>query len=201
MYNSVVFGKFMRLHSHHDCLIPEHLFTPKRKLLTSSHSLPATVPAPGNQSCAFYSVVGMAALLAAVVSTGNTGGHNTCDRLSCHSCTSGWTSRGRAWWCHPQMKHQVQGGLFEYCSPRDCSHPPAVCPQASDTAGRAGCPPSGGFTFNILHGVTGLCREGDGLGGQGLHRDRISASAGEAAAASLKRKSKSFLIFLLLLVL
>lgn len=32
MYNSVVFGKFMRLHSHHDCLIPEHLFTPKRKL-------------------------------------------------------------------------------------------------------------------------------------------------------------------------
>lgn len=70
-----------------------------------------------------------------------------------------------------QMKHQAQGGLFEYCDLGECSHPPAVCPQMSDTAGWVGCPPFLDFNFNTLSGVTGLYHEGGGLTWQGLHKD------------------------------
>lgn len=66
----------------------------------------------------------------------------------------------------PQMKDQMQGELSGYRTLRKCNHPPAVCPQKSDSACQAGCRLD--FTFDILSGVTGLDLLGDGFACQGL---------------------------------
>lgn len=97
-------------------------------------------------------VVGVVALLVSLDSAEGSGGCNICSGSSCYSCMFGQAGGRRAWWCHPADKAPSAGWtVSEYCSLRECCHPLSVCPQKSDTADQAGCPPCLGFLLWHSH--------------------------------------------------
>ena len=67
----------------------------------------------------------------------------------------------------------VQAGVTleaHVSSPSYFGHPPAICLQKSDVAGRLDAFLVLDFSFDGLSGVTGLKLKGDGLASQGLHK-------------------------------
>lgn len=120
-------------------------------------------------------VVGVAELLVAVDSTGMQVGTLEADRLVVVVLLSELAEGGLND-ATPQTKHKGQGGFFECCNLRECSHPSSVCPHRSDAAGQAGCPPCLGFYCDILNGSTSWVMV---LPIQGLHKDlHLAGEAG-----------------------
>lgn len=103
---------------------------------------------------------------------GDAGGRNTCDSSSCCRCTSGQASGGRARWCHPQTKHQVQGRLFLGIVVRESAVVLQLFACKNQTLlVRWDAFLVSDFSFDVISGVIGLDLMCNSLAHQCLHED------------------------------